>query len=104
MKLEGIHHVTAITADAQNDGFYARVLGLRLVRRPSTRTTPRSTTSSTPTRGSPGADIILQYPGARRGRAGATWCTRRLPRCGQRRALDFWADRLVAGNRGSARG
>src|SRR5437764_808539 len=34
MNLHGIHHVTAITADApQNVDFYARVLGLRLVKK-----------------------------------------------------------------------
>ena len=34
MKLEGIHHVTAITGDAPgNVDFYARVLGLRLVKK-----------------------------------------------------------------------
>ena len=34
MKLEGIHHVTAITGDApRNVDFYARVLGLRLVKK-----------------------------------------------------------------------
>ena len=34
MRLEGIHHITAITADApRNVDFYARVLGLRLVKK-----------------------------------------------------------------------
>src|SRR2546430_15016166 len=34
MKLEGIHHVTAITGDAPgNVDFYVRVLGLRLVKK-----------------------------------------------------------------------
>ena len=34
MKLEGIHHITAITAEAQpNVDFYAGVLGLRLVKK-----------------------------------------------------------------------
>ena len=34
MKLEGIHHITAITGDAQrNVDFYAGVLGLRLVKK-----------------------------------------------------------------------
>ena len=34
VKLEGIHHITAITADAQkNVDFYAGVLGLRLVKK-----------------------------------------------------------------------
>lgn len=32
MKLEGIHHITAVTADARMTlDFYTRVLGLRLV-------------------------------------------------------------------------
>jgi glyoxalase family protein len=34
MRLEGIHHVSAITADApRNVDFYTRLLGLRLVAR-----------------------------------------------------------------------
>ena len=34
MRLEGIHHVTAITADApRNVEFYAGLLGLRLVKK-----------------------------------------------------------------------
>src|SRR4051812_50078310 len=34
MKIEGIHHVTCITGDAPgNVDFYARVLGLRMVKR-----------------------------------------------------------------------
>ena len=34
MKLNGIHHITAITADAQrNVDFYADTLGLRLVKK-----------------------------------------------------------------------
>ncbi|MDW8339304.1 MAG: VOC family protein, partial [Thermoleophilia bacterium] len=34
MRLDGIHHVTCITADAaRNVDFYTRVLGLRLVKR-----------------------------------------------------------------------
>jgi len=34
MALEGLHQVTAITADAlRNVGFYARTLGLRLVKK-----------------------------------------------------------------------
>ena len=50
MQLDGIHHITCITANAQeNVDFYARVLGLRLVRRRSTSTRPTSTTSTTAT-------------------------------------------------------
>ena len=50
MKLEGIHHITAITGDAQkNVDFYAGVLGLRLVKktvnRPSTTCSSRTRTA-----------------------------------------------------------
>src|ERR687895_567289 len=74
MKLEGIHHVTAITGDApQNVRFYAGTLGLRLVK--------RSVNQDAPTiyhlfyadeEGDAGSDItFFEYPGAARGRAGA---------------------------------
>ena len=50
MKLEGIHHVTSITADAQaNVDFYAGRLGLRLVKKTVTMTIRRSTTCSSVT-------------------------------------------------------
>ena len=51
MKLEGIHHITAITEDAQrNVDFYAGCWACGWSRKPSTRTTRPSTTSSSPTR------------------------------------------------------
>ena len=73
MKLEGIHHITAITGDApRNVDFYVRVLGLRLVK--------KSVNQDDPTvyhlfyadeTGDPGSDItFFEYPGARRGQAG----------------------------------
>jgi catechol 2,3-dioxygenase-like lactoylglutathione lyase family enzyme len=41
MRFDGLHHVTAITADvAANLQFYGRLLGLRLVWQGSTPTTP----------------------------------------------------------------
>src|SRR3954471_20301567 len=74
VKLDGIHHVTCITADApRNVEFYAGTLGLRLVK--------KSVNQDDPTVyhlfyadevGSSGSDItFFEYPGARRGRAGA---------------------------------
>src|SRR5437660_10017259 len=98
MRLEGIHHVTCITADAPgNVDFYARVLGLRLVK--------QSVNQDDPTvyhlfyadeRGSAGADItFFEYPGARRGRAGAGMVHRVVWRVGSEEALDFWAARLA---------
>jgi glyoxalase family protein len=97
MKLEGIHHVTAITADApRNVDFYARVLGLRLVK--------KSVNQDDPTvyhlfygdeDGSPGADLtFFEYPDVSRGRAGDGMVHRIVWRVGSRDALDFWADRL----------
>ena len=73
MKLEGIHHITCITADAPgNVDFYAGSSACGWSRRRSTRTTRPSTTSSTPTRRAAGSDLtFFEFPGARRGRAGA---------------------------------
>src|SRR5713101_4079685 len=97
MKLEGIHHVTSITADAQgNVDFYAGVLGLRLVK--------KTVNQDDPTvyhlfygddEGSPGLDLtFFEYPGARRGRAGAGMVHRIVLRVGSQEALDFWGRRL----------
>jgi len=99
MKLEGIHHITAITADAPgNVDFYARVLGLRLVK--------KSVNQDDPTvyhlfygdeRGDPGADItFFEYPGARRGSVGAGMVHRIAWRVGSEDALAFWEERLGA--------
>jgi len=99
VKLEGIHHVTAITADAPgNVDFYARVLGLRLVK--------KSVNQDDPTvyhlfygdeEGSPGADItFFEYPNARRGKAGVGMVHRVVWRVASDDALAFWAERLAA--------
>src|SRR5437763_3500163 len=106
MKLDGIHHITAITGDApQNVDFYTRVLGLRLVK--------KTVNQDDPTvyhlfygdeHGSPGADLtFFEYPGAPRGRAGAGMVHRIVWRVAIEAALDFWASRLQAGGVGSER-
>jgi glyoxalase family protein len=98
MRLDGIHHVTAITADAQrNVDFYTRALGLRLVK--------QSVNQDKPTvyhlcyadeHASPGADLtFFEQPGAARGRAGAGMIHRIVWRVAAPEALDFWADRLA---------
>ena len=74
MRLEGIHHITAITGDApRNVDFYARVLGLRLVKKTVNQDDPTVYhLFYADDRGSPGADLtFFEYPGARPGRAGA---------------------------------
>jgi glyoxalase family protein len=97
MKLEGIHHVTSITGDAQgNVDFYVGVLGFRLVK--------KTVNQDDPTvyhlfygddEGSPGLDLtFFEYPGARRGRAGAGMVHRIVLRVGSQAAIDFWAQRL----------
>jgi glyoxalase family protein len=99
MRLEGIHHITAITADAPgNVDFYARVLGLRLVKKTVNQDDPTVYhLFYADERGSPGSDItFFEYPGARRGQAGDGMVHRVIWRVGSEEALDFWESRLVA--------
>jgi glyoxalase family protein len=97
MKLEGIHHITAITADAPgNVEFYTGVLGLRMVK--------QTVNQDDPTvyhlfygddDGSPGMDLtFFEYPGAQRGRPGAGMVHRIVWRVGSAAALQFWKERL----------
>ncbi|HXV57992.1 MAG TPA: VOC family protein [Gaiellaceae bacterium] len=99
MKLEGIHHVTAITADApKNVDFYTRVLGLRLVKKTVNQDDPTVYhLFYADELGSAGADLtFFEYPGLPRGRAGAGMVHTVAWRVGSEEALDFWADRLAA--------
>jgi glyoxalase family protein len=97
MKLEGIHHVTAITGDAPaNVDFYADKLGLRLVKKTVNQDDPTVYhLFYADERGSAGSDItFFEYPGAARGHAGAGMVHRVVWRVGSEDSLDFWADRL----------
>jgi glyoxalase family protein len=97
MKLEGIHHITAITADARaNLDFYTRVLGLRLVKKSVNQDDPTAYhLLYSDEKGSPGADLtFFEYPGAARGRAGAGMVHRIVWRVGSVDALTFWDQRL----------
>jgi glyoxalase family protein len=97
MKLEGIHHVTAITENAQsNVDFYAGVLGLRLVKKTVNQDNPTVYhLFYSDEKGDAGADItFFEYPGAPRGRAGAGMVHRVVWRVRSAEALDFWAVRL----------
>ncbi len=98
MQLDGIHHITAITSDAQsNVDFYVGVMGLRLVK--------KSVNQDDPTvyhlfygdeHAHPGLDLtFFEYPGAAPGRAGDGMIYRVVWRVGSPAALDFWADRLA---------
>lgn len=99
MRLEGIHHITAITGNAAgNVEFYTGALGLRLVK--------RTVNQDEPTvyhlfygdeHGSPGADLtFFEYPRAALGRPGDGMVHRIVWRVGSDDALAFWRERLVA--------
>lgn len=96
MQLTGIHHLTAITADAPgNNRFYTQTLGLRRVK----KTVNQDDTSAyhlffADGAGTPGTDItFFDWPVARERRG-----THSISRTGLRVAedsLDFWAGRLA---------
>jgi glyoxalase family protein len=101
MKLEGIHHITAITGDAQdNIDFYAGVMGLRLVKKTVNQDDPSVYhLFFADERGNAGADItFFEFPGVPRGRAGDGMVHTVGWRVSAPAALDFWAERL--GDRG----
>ncbi len=98
MRLEGIHHITAITGDApRNVDFYARVLGLRLVKKTVNQDDPTVYhLFYADEDGSAGSDLtFFEYPGASVGSAGAGMVHRIVWRVGSEAALDFWRERLA---------
>src|SRR5487761_999896 len=98
-RLDGIHHISAITADAtQNLLFYEGVMGLRLVKKTVNQDNPAVYhLFYADEEGSPGADLtFFEYPGLVRGRAGAGMIHRIAMRVGSHEALEFWGKRLAA--------
>jgi glyoxalase family protein len=99
MKLEGIHHITAITADAQsNVDFYVGVMGLRLVKKTVNQDDPTVYhLFFADEKGSAGADLtFFEFPGVPPGRAGVGDVHRIVWRVGSHESLDFWEERLAA--------
>ncbi len=99
MKLEGIHHITAITADAQsNVDFYAGVMGLRLVKKTVNQDNPTVYhLFFADEKGSAGSDLtFFEFPGVPPGRPGAGDVHRIVWRVASHAALDFWEGRLGA--------
>jgi glyoxalase family protein len=100
MALEGLHHITAITADAPgNVDFYTRVLGLRMVKKTVNFDAPDVYHLYYGDEvGTPGSILtFFEFPDAARGRAGDGMVHRILWRVGSEAALEFWKDRLGAG-------
>src|SRR5207244_6004559 len=106
MKVDGLHHVTAITADIEaNLTFYGRLLGLRLVWQGVNADDPEMRhVAYGDERGTPGSVVtFFDMPGVAPGRPGSGMVHRVLLRVADANALDFWQRRLaragVAGDR-----
>ncbi len=95
--IEGIHHITLITGDGpRNVDFYARVLGLRMVKKTVNQDEPNVYhLFYSDEQGSAGADItFFVYPGLQPGRAGAGMVERIAHRVASEEAFDFWSQRF----------
>lgn len=99
MQLHGLHHLTAVTADApRNLAFYTQTLGLRLVK----KTVNQDDTSAyhlfyADGEASPGSDITFfdwPVPRERRGTSSVTRTGLRVNGIG---ALEWWRERLLRG-------
>ena len=107
MQLEGLHHVTMITADAQRTvDFYAGLLGLRLVKKTVNFDQPDAYHLYLgDEQGSPGSILTwFEFPGAAPGRAGAGMIHLLQLGVGSEAALDFWAQRLQEAGHAVQRG
>jgi glyoxalase family protein len=98
MQLTGIHHLTAISADAKgNVDFYTRVLGLRLVK----KTVNQDDVSAyhlfyADGLASPGTDVtFFDWPAARE-RRGTNSIVRTALRVAGTKTLEWWTERLDA--------
>ena len=98
MQLKGIHHLTAVTADAPgNHKFYTQTLGLRLVK----KTVNQDDTSAyhlfyADGVGSPGTDItFFDWPVGKE-RRGTHAVTRTGFRVANEESLEFWQQRFSA--------
>src|SRR3954451_13238945 len=97
MELQGLHHITMITGDAQrNVDFYANTLGLRLVQKTVNFDAPDAyPLYFADETGTPGTILTwFEFAGARRGRAGAGMIHTIQLGVASDAALDFWKARL----------
>jgi len=97
MQLDGLHHITMITGDAQrNVDFYAGVLGLRLVKKTVNFDAPDAYhLYFGDEHGSPGSLLTwFEFAGAQPGRAGAGMIHTLQLGVPSGESLDFWEQRL----------
>jgi glyoxalase family protein len=98
MQLDGMHHITMITGDAQrNVDFYADVLGLRLVKKTVNFDAPEAYhLYFGDEQGSPGSILTwFEFAGVRPGRAGAGMIHTIQLGVDSEESLDFWEQRLA---------
>jgi glyoxalase family protein len=107
MKLDGLHHLTMITGDAQrNVDFYASLLGLRFVKKTVNFDAPEAYhLYFGDEHGSPGTILTwFEFAGARPGQAGPGMIHTIQLGVASEGALDFWGSRLAAAGYSSQRG
>lgn len=96
-QLEGIHHISAITSDAQrNVDFYVGVLGLRLIKKSINQDhTSVYHLFYGDEHAHPGADMtFFEYPGLPTGAPGEGMVHRIVWRVASPAAIEFWQTRL----------
>src|SRR5215510_3399072 len=99
MKLDGMHHITMITGDAQkNVDFYADVLGLRLVKKTVNFDAPEAYhLYYGDETGAPGTILTwFEFAGTQQGQAGAGMIHTIQLGVPSADALPFWLQRLSA--------
>jgi len=97
MKFTGLHHITMITGDAQeNARYYGDLLGLRLVKKTVNFDQPQAYhLYFGDETGAPGSLLTwFEFPGAARGRAGVGSIHTLQLAVADEAALDFWEQRL----------
>ena len=97
MEFTGLHHITMITGDAQqNARYYGDLLGLRLVKKTVNFDQPQAYhLYFGDETGAPGSILTwFEFPGAARGRAGAGSIHTLQLAVADEAALDFWEQRL----------
>jgi glyoxalase family protein len=106
MKLDGMHHITMITGDAQrNVDFYADLLGLRMVKKTVNFDSPQAYhLYFGDEQGAPGSILTwFEFAGATPGRAGAGMIHTIQLGVDDEAALDFWEERFGAAGYSSER-
>lgn len=97
MKLEGIHHVSALTANADaNHDFFTRILGMRLVKKSVNQDNPSSYhLFYADAVGTPGTDMTyFDIPMAGRTHPGVSSISNTAFRVKSESALDYWIERF----------